>query len=228
MWAPPPGSAVLDFGCGEGKLLDVFQEHGWDTWGIEPAGDDAFRRHRRLRVVPDSPTFDLIVANHVLEHVTDPLTLLRRFSAASRESAYLFISVPRFDTLPVHRDYGYVINGRAHVMAYTSTCLEGLLARAGWAPVGPPPDRVPKGRGKTTCSRLRMIARRADETSPLPGSPLTPAREALRLYYREDDGRSFLARLGWHRCAARAIETQRRRLSRNSKSAKKDSVDMPI
>ena len=228
VWAPPPGSRVLDFGCGEGKLLDAFQEHGWETWGIEPAVDAAFSRHGRLQAVPDRPTFDMIVANHVLEHITDPLALLRRFAAASREDGYLFVSVPRFDTLPLHRDYGYVINGRAHVMGYTSTCLEGLLARAGWTPAGPVEDRVPKGRGKTTRSRLRMIARRAGAVPPLPTSPLSSAQEALRLYYRETDGRSILARLGLHRCAARVIEMQRRRRLKAWKSSKKDLLGITI
>ena len=228
VWAPPPGSKVLDFGCGEGKLLDAFQEHGWETWGIEPAVDTAFARHGRLQAVPDGPTFDMVVANHVLEHVTDPLALLRRFAAASREGGYLFISVPRFDTLPIHRDYSYVINGRAHVMAYTSTCLQGLLARAGWTPVGSTEDRVPKGRGKTTCSRMRVIARRAEHPTALPQSPLRPAREALRLYYRHSAGRPILARLGLHRCAARVMETQRRRLLKVWKSSKKDSMGIPI
>ena len=49
---PPAGARVLDFGCGSGKLLDSFQDHGWDTTGIEPATDEAFRRHRRLTAVP--------------------------------------------------------------------------------------------------------------------------------------------------------------------------------
>ena len=34
---PPKGAKVLDFGCGNGKLLDALQECGWDTWGIETA-----------------------------------------------------------------------------------------------------------------------------------------------------------------------------------------------
>ena len=224
VWAPPPGLKVLDFGCGDGKLLDAFQEHGWETWGIEPAAHQAFRRHRRLGVIPDRPTFDMIVANHVLEHVTDPLGLLRLFARASREGGYLFISVPRLDTLPIHRDYSYVINGRAHLMAYTWTCLDGLLGRAGWVPVEPPPDRVPKGQGKTTCSRLRVIARRFEGPPSLPSAPLNPAREALRLYYRDVKAQSVLARLGFHRLRARAIERQRRRRLRDHKSSKKESL----
>ena len=86
---PPRGAKVLDFGCGNGELLDALQECGWDTWGIETAVDDSFPRHHRLDAVPDTPVFDLIVANHVLEHVTDPLGLLRQFARAGRIGGYL-------------------------------------------------------------------------------------------------------------------------------------------
>jgi hypothetical protein len=102
---PRPGATALDFGCGDGALLDALQESGWDTSGIETAVDCAFPRHHRLDAVPGAPVFDLIVANHVLEHVTDPLGLLRQFARAGRVGGYLFIGVPRFDTLPIHRDY---------------------------------------------------------------------------------------------------------------------------
>jgi SAM-dependent methyltransferase len=224
VWAPSPGMRVLDFGCGTGRLLDAFQEHGWETWGIEPAVDDAFQRHRRLNEVPERPTFNLIVANHVLEHITYPLTLLRQFATATRSGGYLFVSVPRLDTLPIHRDYAYVINGRAHVMAYTWTCLAVLLGRAGWQPVEPPPHHVPKGRGRVTCSRLQVIARRVDNPSPIPGSPLIAAREAFRGYYQDAENQSILSRLGFHRMVARAMETERRQRLRIRKSATRDSL----
>jgi 2-polyprenyl-3-methyl-5-hydroxy-6-metoxy-1,4-benzoquinol methylase len=138
--SPEVDAQVLDFGCGSGKMLDALQESGWVTTGIDTAVDVAFQRHRRLEVAPDTPMFDLIVANHVLEHVTDPLDLLRRFARSARTGGFLFIGVPRFDTLPIHRDYKYVINGRAHVTAFTWPCLQGLLARAGWKSIAPPPD----------------------------------------------------------------------------------------
>ena len=207
--APPPGARVLDFGCADGKLLDALQDCGWETWGVESALDTAFVRHRRLDVIPKSPTFDLIVANHVFEHVTDPLGLLRELAGACRVGGYLQVGVPRFDTLPIHRDYKYVINGRAHVTAYTWPCLQGLLARAGWQPVAPPADRLSKGHGRVTYARLRVLAKRVTErVEPLP-SPARAARAAVRRYHADTHGRSLLERLGLYRLAARRAETKR-------------------
>lgn len=218
---PLPGAKVLDFGCGDGELLDSLQECGWDTWGVETAVDEAFPRHHRIDAVPDTPMFDLIVAKHVLEHVTDPLGLLRQFARASRIGGYLLVGVPRLDTLPIHRDYKYVINGRAHVTAYTWPCLQGLLARSGWKPVAPPPDRVSKGRGRQTSARLRVVAQRVKEHLEPAPSPAAAARGAVRRYHADIEGRSLLGRLGWHRLAARSAEARRRHAIGIRKSAKR-------
>jgi len=217
---PPPDAKALDFGCGSGKLLDALQEQGWDTWGVETAVDDAFPRHHRLDVVPDTPEFDLIVANHVFEHVTNPLGLLQQFARASRIGGYLLVGVPRFDTLPIHRDYKYVINGRAHVTAYTWPCLQGLLARTGWKPLAPPPDRISNGRGRQTYARLRVIAQRVEErVEPVP-SPADAARHAVRRYHADVEGRLLFERLGLYRLAARCAEARRRQAIRIRKSEK--------
>ena len=194
--APPPGSRVFDYGCGLGQDLDVLQDCGWETWGLETAIDEAFSRHTRLHAVPDEPMFDLVIINHVLEHVTNPLDLLRQLARACRVGGYLLVGVPRFDTLPIHRDYHYVINGRAHVTAYTLDCLVGLLARAGFAPVS-------RDAAQPTPVRLRLLARRVDGPISLPASPDRSARRAVRAYYQEGEGRPFLARIGLVRLDAR-------------------------
>ena len=215
--SPHPGAAVMDFGCGTGKLLDSLQESGWSTFGIEPAMDHAFRRHQRLEVVPDVPSFDLIVAEHVLEHTPDPLRLLRQFAAASRPGGFMFVSVPRLDTLPEHRDYKYVLQGHVHITAYTWPCLHALLARAGWSPVAPPPDVTPKGRGRRTRSKLRVLARRVEGPIESPSRPAQAARAAFRAYYAQHDDRPMLERMGLFRLAAVSAEARRRRARRTAK-----------
>jgi SAM-dependent methyltransferase len=197
--APPPGARVLDYGCGAGQDLDVLQDFGWETWGLETASDEAFDRHLRVQVVPDAPTFDLVILNHVLEHVTNPLGLLRQLSRACRVGGFLLVGVPRFDTLPIHRDYAYVINGRAHVTAYTPECLEGLLARSGFRLV----SSTSSGSTQPAQARLRVLAKRVDGRLPLPASPGRRARQAVRSYYKGIEDRPMLARFGLVRLAAR-------------------------
>jgi SAM-dependent methyltransferase len=213
---PPEGARVLDFGCGPGKLLDMLQDSGWSTYGIEPAMAHAFHRHARLDDIPGAPTFDLIVANHVLEHTPDPLRLLRQFATAAREDGFLFLSMPRLDTLPIHRDYKYVISGHVHVTAYTWPCVQTLLAWSGWEPVAPPPEEIPKGGGRMTRSRLRVIARRTKKEVPAAPRPGDAARAAFRDYYAGAD-RPLLERLGLLRLAARRADSERRNARKAAK-----------
>ena len=221
---PPAGARVLDFGCGDGKMLDLLQDCGWETFGIETALDVAFRRHHRLDSIPIEPMFDVVIAHHVLEHVTNPFDVLCQLGAASQPGGYLLVSVPRLDTLHVHRDYKYVLNGTAHVTAYTWPCLAFLLRRAGWSPVAPPPDRVPESAGRVTVARLRVVARR-EETAEQPVAPRgNDARAVIREYYR-GESRPVFERLGFMRLAARRAERSRQQGVRARKAAKRRARD---
>ena len=219
---PPPGARVLDFGCGRGKFLDVLQSCGWETYGIEPSTDHAFARHHRVTEIPQRPTFDLIILHHVLEHVVSPLHLLRQLAAASHPGGYMLVAVPRLDTLPVHRDYSYLIN-RAHITAYTWRCMETLLRQAGWEPAAPPADEVAISGGRRTAARMRVVARRIGSRAADSGertadrgdrtaddSPLDAARSSLRVYYETAvPPRPALERRGLVRLSARVIESRR-------------------
>jgi SAM-dependent methyltransferase len=186
---PPPGARVLDFGCGDGKFLDRLQDRGWETYGIEPAMSVAFARHRRLDVPPDDPTFDFVIVHHVLEHVPEPLTLLRQLGRSMRTGAVIFISLPRVDTLPQHRQLKYCLDGKKHLVAFTETCLTGLLARSGCRTVATLDardldDALTKGEPR----RLRLVAAKSDTPVPLPSDPLKPAICALRAFRRVTGG----------------------------------------
>lgn len=134
--APPPGSRMLDYGCGVGAFLNTFQNHGWETFGIEPSSDVAFVRHTRLETVPTDERFDFVMMHHVLEHLGRPLDALRNLAAAVKPGGHCLISVPRLDTIDLHGDVGYCLQSHTHIVAFTQACLTGLLARSGFGAVG--------------------------------------------------------------------------------------------
>ena len=83
--------AVLDIGCGDGKVLEYLFDYGYDLYGYELAYyDDVYREARRERLLPyfgdsydehikvteseraipfDDNSFDVVYANQVFEHV---------------------------------------------------------------------------------------------------------------------------------------------------------------
>ena len=186
--ASVPGR-VLDFGCGDGKFLNRMQERGWETYGIEPSSDAAFRKHRRLTDVPDDKSFDFVVLNHVLEHVLDPLEVLKRLAGSLRDEGILFVSTPRLDTLPQHRDLKYCLSGHRHVVSFSETCLRGLLARAGFETLARI-DATELDEAFTSGRplRLRLVAVQTRRPVALPARPLAPALRALAGYAAAEHG----------------------------------------
>ena len=156
---PIAGARVFDFGCGAGAWLDAFQDRGWDTYGLEPSTDAPFQRHKRLLTVPPQPQFDLVIAYHVLEHLPRPLGAVRELAGALVEGGHLLVSVPRLDTLAVHRQVDYCLHPRHHIVGYTEACLRGLLARAGLEVVESF-HMLDSSRSKGLPVRLQLLARK--------------------------------------------------------------------
>jgi SAM-dependent methyltransferase len=203
VYAPPPGAKVLDVGCGDGQFLDRLQDHGWTTYGIEPSMTVAFLRHIGLEAPPQDQSFDLVLLRHVLEHVMDPLNLLRRITGAVRPQGALFISVPRLDTLAEHRDLRYCLNSRTHIVGFSQACLEGLLARAGFelaVCLSRPELDDALTEGKPLW--LHVLATRTVTPAVRQTDPLRAALQALRRYH-ETEGR-------WHLYARRLVPVRLR------------------
>jgi len=101
----PKGKKVLDFGCGGGFFLGICRQLGADVQGIEPSAhgarttedqgipvfrgtlDDFLEQHGDQR-------FDVITANHVIEHVPDPVATLAGLGTLLAESGQMTIAVP--------------------------------------------------------------------------------------------------------------------------------------
>ena len=185
---PPPGAKVLDFGCGDGKMLNPLQDAGWDTYGIEPSTSVAFARHHRLAEPPADGRFDFVILHHVLEHVRDPLDILQQLGAATRQGGTLFISLPGLDALPVHGNFRYCLDGRKHLMCFSEACLTTLLARVGFAVTA----RIQSSELDLALTegqplRLRLIATRTSRPPAPPRDPLAAAITALSRYARQRD-----------------------------------------
>ncbi len=203
---PPPGATVLDFGCGLGGMLDTLQDLGWITYGVDPATKVAFRRHRELSAVPDVPTFDLVVLHHVLEHITDPLSVLRQLAQATRPGGVLLVSVPNFGGINEHADLKYCLRSNTHVLAYSRSCFEWLTAAAGFTVVS-----FDDGQGDATSQRLVVLARRTTrEGASRPSAPLEDARRTLERYLRTHDPERAPSRL-WPVRVRTAVLNRKRR-----------------
>ncbi|HEU4657343.1 MAG TPA: methionine biosynthesis protein MetW [Capillimicrobium sp.] len=175
----PPGSRVLDVGCAEGYLAAELVARGCEVVGIEPdARAAAAARARGIEVLElDVETvplaaarFDVVVFADVLEHLRDPVAVLRRARAAGRA----VVSLPNIAPWTGRRallqgrfpreDFG--LFDRTHLRFFTRETARELAHEAGFRVVAerfadaplPLESRVPALR------RLRPLAlRRAPE-----------------------------------------------------------------
>ncbi len=139
---------LLDFGCGGGSFLASMHKQSWQVTGVDVSAA-AVRRvrselglrallgtlpHPELR--PES--FDVITMWHALEHVHDPLEVLREAYRLLVPGGQVVIAVPNIDSLPF-RWFGsawYGLDLPRHLTHFAPWTLHVMLERAGFS-VGP-------------------------------------------------------------------------------------------
>lgn len=95
---------LLDVGCGPGLLLDVARQEGWQPYGTDVSewSTKYAREELGLPVVHGTledanypqQHFDVVVINHVLEHVPDPTRVLKMVHDILKDDGLLVVGVP--------------------------------------------------------------------------------------------------------------------------------------
>ena len=162
LMGPPAGRRLLDVGCGIGAFLARAQRRGWDVYGCDTSehwaglaqqrvGAERVSHGEAASIIGDR-TFDLVTMWDVIEHVYDPLPLLRELRAALAPGGRLFIRTPNIAyVLPVYgvrRRLGQPVElgPLNHVVYFGARTMDRALRDAGFVPGAPVvlvPPQVP-------------------------------------------------------------------------------------
>lgn len=139
------GRRIVEVGCGKGAFLTRLVEHaaadnlgfGFDPTYLGPdvALDGRLRFQRSYYDPARGPAADVMICRHVIEHVADPLSLLRSMHAGLRNSAdgRVFVETPCLEWIlrrEVVWDFFY-----EHCSLFTAASLAEALRRAGFVDV---------------------------------------------------------------------------------------------
>lgn len=134
---------LLDLGCGSGELLGRMQSLGWQAEGIDvdPVAAEAARR-KGFKVstgslseqkFPDS-SFDAVVMSHVIEHVHQPLALIKEVRRILKPGRRLVIATPNARSLGhrMLRAQWPFLDPPRHLQVFTPRALKALMIAAGF------------------------------------------------------------------------------------------------
>jgi len=138
-----PGQRVLDIGCGSCVSLLEVRNLGGESWGIETdpnvrAIADHFGLTVHIGSIHDNPfpgaDFDLIVLNQVIEHVPDPIALLKLVRARLRPGGKVVLAFPNAGSLNKRISGRQWINWHIpyHLHHYNKTSFPKIAKQAGY------------------------------------------------------------------------------------------------
>ncbi len=96
------GRALLDVGCGGGKLLSMAAQAGWDVWGVDPSMEKEswaceLARGRiapALSALPPDIRFRAVCCVNVLDQIHNPWDILKQINGRMAQDSCLVIRLP--------------------------------------------------------------------------------------------------------------------------------------
>jgi 2-polyprenyl-3-methyl-5-hydroxy-6-metoxy-1,4-benzoquinol methylase len=175
---------VLDFGCGWGEFLAMCTRFGFDGYGIDFSPDR--RKQGQVSIFPSiedlkseipkgrNEYFHVVTMFEVLEHLADPLKILKSLNNLILPDGILILETPDctgVDGIRNERDYR-AIHPLSHINAFTPQSLREIAKSAGFVPIN-------SGVAQVTCDLRRVIK---TEVKRLIGNFLKPTTQQ---YFRK-------------------------------------------
>jgi len=130
---------LLEVGVGSGSLLAFMADRGFEVQGCDMSRDVCVRVESTrgfpmhcgpLTDLSTSASFDAVVMNHVVEHVSDPVSLLAQAERLLTPHGVLHIAVPNVGSWEANLS-GWTSYLPYHLVYFNRPSLERAVGRAG-------------------------------------------------------------------------------------------------
>ncbi len=133
----------LEIGFGDGIFLEYMKNKKWDAYGIE-IEEECVNRLKKMGIENvytgdifsrpfNDGTFDLVRMNHTLEHMHEPLKLLKEIKRILKKNGRLILAVPNFDGAchRLFKQYAYSLHLPFHLYFFSLLTLQKLIDTIG-------------------------------------------------------------------------------------------------
>jgi SAM-dependent methyltransferase len=183
-----PGGRALEIGCGSGAFLGLLNHYGWQVTGVEINETVAATASRELgievfagdwRAAPyAAESFDYVHLRHVIEHLPEPLDVLRAIARWLKPGGVVYIETPNLDSFACKQleRYWTYWDAPRHLYLFSPATLAQAAATAGLA--------VKKLSTTIEANYLwaEVFRREAREQRPIPNRPPFPSQPELGTY----------------------------------------------
>lgn len=122
----------LDFGGGLGHFASYLREVGWEAWACDEGLASTELKSQGLNWDPGSGgSFNVVSAIEVVEHLVDPLPVLRTMANQLAPGGVLLITTGNLDKAPPLHIWQYATTPDLHVTFWTPTAWSRALTEVG-------------------------------------------------------------------------------------------------
>ncbi len=140
----PKNKNVYEIGTGMGGILMPFMNLGAKIKGVD-LGQEYINIGKTkgldlevgsLEVLKQYPKADLLILNHILEHIVDPITFLTQCRDILDDEGLVYIGVPTLEMIgPIYENNIFAYLQNAHVYDFSTGTICYVLECAGWSPL---------------------------------------------------------------------------------------------
>jgi len=131
--------SVLEIGCAEGNMLNLFNKRGWQTKGIDISHEMTTYAREKLGMDASCATiektnfsdksFDIVAMFHVIEHLPNPERALMESCRLLKDGGSIIVETPCFDLPNITHEW---FNDNDHLTFFSESTIKTMLFKSGF------------------------------------------------------------------------------------------------